>query len=562
MNNDRISATRLAVVLVLLSAAFLLLPALGSAQTAPEPQPEQVVGSPDIELVATEDRLHPGETQTVTLQVTNSGDIRRAGSTALEQRVTTARNLRFEVREDRLPDGMELRSGPVVAGSLPEGVGEPIQFTFDVDEDIEAGVHEIQIRTRYDFTRLAERTAGGTTSYRDFSRDRTKRVSFVVEDDSRFSVESVRSGVIAGDTGDFAVEVENIGNMEARNARLVLSSGESGVFFGGMQDRLPQKTVGFDDLAPGESTVVTVRAGADSDVTPGSYPIDATVRYDTPRGVTRESRSVTATLTVGDEQEFVTENVESTLRVGDDGNLRGEIRNEGPQAVSNAVVVFNPESRNINPRETEYAVGDLGVGESEEFSYRVAVSSEAEEGPRRSDAFVEFRNPDGDRRTSSAVDVNYGVAERIDEFDVESDISLAEGTSRAIEVDITNIRDETLTDIQAKVFTDSPLDSDDDEAFVSSLEPGETETLIFDLSASSGATAKSYSFSMDFRYDDERGDTKISETYRVPVQVTEREEDSNVVVLLALALVILLVLLAWWRRGSVKSALGNSDSGD
>jgi len=43
--------------------------------------------------------------------------------------------------------------------------------------------------------------------------------------------------------------------------------------------------------------------------------------------------------------------------------------------------------------------------------------------------------------------VSYGVAESIDEFDIESEISLAAGTSRAIEVDITNIKDEALTDI-------------------------------------------------------------------------------------------------------------------
>jgi len=43
---------------------------------------------------------------------------------------------------------------------------------------------------------------------------------------------------------------------------------------------------------------------------------------------------------------------------------------------------------------TEYAVGDLSVGDSAEFRYRVSVSSEAEEGPRLSDAFVEYRNPE------------------------------------------------------------------------------------------------------------------------------------------------------------------------
>ncbi|MDZ7689355.1 MAG: hypothetical protein U5J64_11720 [Halobacteriales archaeon] len=283
------------------------------------------------------------------------------------------------------------------------------------------------------------------------------------------------------------------------------------------------------------------------------------MRYDTSRGVTRESRSLTVPLSIGDEQEFVAENIESTLRVGDDGNLRGEIRNNGPRPVTDAVVVFNPDNRNVNPRETEYAVGSLGVDETSEFDFRVSVSSEAERGPRLSNAVVEYRNTDGERRTSSPVDINYGVSERIDEFDVESNISLTAGSSRAVEVEITNTKDETLTDIQAKIFTDDPLSSDDDEAFVSALEPGESDSLVFDLSATGGATPKAYSFSMDFRYDDERDDTTVSDTYRVPVQVTESEESSSTPVLLVVVVLVVVAGLVWWKRDAITSALDRSE---
>jgi len=388
------------------------------------------------------------------------------------------------------------------------------------------------------------------------SRERTERIEYIVEDDARFSVDAVSSAVVAGDTGDYVVQVENTGTRTARSPRMVFSSDESGVFFGGLDDRLPQKTVGFDDLEPGETATVTTRAGADSDVTAASYPVDTFVRYETDRGVTRESGTSTAILGVDDEQDFVTENVTSSLRVGDDGDLHGEIRNNGPQAVTNAVVVFAPENRNINPRETEYAVGDLGVGDSAEFRYRVAVSSEAEEGPRQTDAVVEYRNPDGDKRTSSPADVNYDVAERTDEFDLETDVSLAAGSSTDIEVEVTNIKDETFTDVQAKMFTDSPLDSDDDEAFIPSLEPGESETIVFDLSASGGATAKTYSASVDFRYDDERDETKISQTYRVPVDVTESEEGG--VPWLPIAVVLVVAGAGWWYRDVITGKVSDA----
>jgi len=44
-------------------------------------------------------------------------------------------------------------------------------------------------------------------------------------------------------------------------------------------------------------------------------------------------------------------------------------------------------------------------------------------------------------------------------------------------------------------------------------------TIVFQLSADGGATEKTYPVKMDFQYDDEDGDTIISDTYQVPVDV-------------------------------------------
>ncbi|MFW5929989.1 MAG: COG1361 S-layer family protein, partial [Halobacteriota archaeon] len=104
----------------------------------------------------------------------------------------------------------------------------------------------------------------------------------------------------------------------------------------------------------------------------------------------------------------------------------------------------------------------------------------------------------------------------------------------------------TYTDVQAKMFTDSPLDSADDEAFISEIEPGETETVVFDLSASGGAQTKTYGVSFDFRYDDERNDTKVTDTYREPVDVTPAEAG------VPWALVAIVILLGggayYWKK--------------
>jgi len=527
-----------------------------SAQTAQQTEDTQVIGSPDIDLAASDNRVQTGTTRTVSVQVANSGDITRAGPSDLEARVTTARTVRFDVNDRRLPDGLEVRSGPVLAGLVPEGGAEPIAFTFDVTDGIDTGSYRVPVTVSYDYTRLAERTSGGVTRYRDFSAEETEYFTLVVEDDARFSVSAVGSEVIAGDTSDYALRVENRGTEDARNPRVTLAADQTGVFFGGMGTRQPTKTVTVSgSLASGESALVTVTAGADSDVVPASYPVDATVRYETPGGVTRESTTVTTRVRVGDEQTFGVEGVESELRVGEDGNLRGTVRNEGPRNVTNAVVVFDPESGNVNPQQTEYAVGDLGAGETAEFDYRVAVSSEADDGPRRSSVAVEYRDNEGDRHTSDSVDVTYDVAEERDEFALTSDTTLSAGSSTVAEVEVTNRRDETLRDIQARMFTNDPLSNGGEESYVQELEPGESATVSFDLSAGGGATPKTYAATVDFRYDDSENESQISDTYRVPVEVTAPSDGGGGPPLLPI-FALLVVGVAWWKRDALRGAIG------
>jgi sialidase-1 len=550
MDSRLVLATALVLVgLILAPSAASAQPAGGATETA------QVVGSPDIELAASDNRLRTGTTQTVTVQVANSGDISRAGPSDLERRVTTARNVRFEVDDRRLPDGLEVRSGPVLAGSVPEGGAQPISFTFDVSDELDAGSYRLPVTVSYDFTRLAERTAGGQTRYRDFSTDETEYVTLIVEDDARFSVEAVRSEVIAGDSADYVLRVENTGTATARNPRVALSADQTGVFFGSLGAGQPTKTVGVADaLAPGEATRFSVTAAAESGVTPASYPVDATVRYETTGGVTRESVPSTVSLAVGSEQEFSVEDIESGLRVAEDGNLRGMVRNKGPRNVTNAVVIFDPESDNVNPRETEYAVGDLSVGDTARFDYRVAVSSEAEGGPRRSSVVVEYRDAEGDRRTSEPVDVSYDVADERDEFSLASDVSLAAGSSTVAEVEVTNVKGETLRNIQARMFTDDPLSDGGSESYVQSLEPGETTTVSFDLSAGGGATPKTYAATVDFRYDDSENESQISDTYRVPVEVSAPSGGGGGPPVLPIA-VLLVVAVAWWKRDALRGAI-------
>ncbi|MEA5388382.1 hypothetical protein VB779_15955 [Haloarculaceae archaeon H-GB11] len=114
-------------------------------------------------------------------------------------------------------------------------------------------------------------------------------------------------------------------------------------------------------------------------------------------------------------------------------------------------------------------------------------------------------------------------------------------------MDVTNTGNETLTNIGAEMFADDPISVSDSEGFINRLEPGETETVKFTVSAAGSATPKSYPVSVDFQYDDSDGDTLLSDTYRLPVTVTEREGGSgNLPIIVGLVAILVVGVGGYW----------------
>ncbi|MFP4631970.1 MAG: COG1361 S-layer family protein [Halobacteriales archaeon] len=528
----------------LLVLAPLAVGAVGAQDADVGPDPV-VQGEPEFELGASDNRFEPGEAAELTITPSNNGHVWGSGPEELRQRVQTARNTRFEVEERRLHDDISVHSGAVVAGSVPEGSAEPISFQIELDEDIRPGTYDVPVEISYDYTRRATYFRG-YPRYTDSSKTERETVTVVVEDDAHYRVvDSSTEGVQAGDDGRLHVDLENTGTRTAHDPRVTFTTTTDDVYFGSPDDPGSSRTVSVDDIEPDETREVSVRTGATSSATAGGYGVDVEVAHENDGGVVRRSRPMRTSVDVEGEQNFTVSDVESTLEVGDEGTIEGTVTNEGPSSVDDAVLVFQPSDGNVDPRETEYSLGDFEAGETRDFSYRVSVSSEAEEAPKQSTMNVRYRNEFDDTREQDVV-FDYDVAGERDEFELDSNMSVAAGESDEVEVEVTNTDPHTYTDVQAKMFTDSPLDSADDEAFISEIEPGETETVVFDLSASGGAQTKTYGVSFDFRYDDERNDTKVTDTYREPVDVTPAEAG------VPWALVAIVILLGggayYWKK--------------
>ncbi|MCY4732637.1 exo-alpha-sialidase [Natronomonas gomsonensis] len=276
--------------------------------------------------------------------------------------------------------------------------------------------------------------------------------------------------------------------------------------------------------------------------------------FETPDGYQRVDDGPTTSVSPVAEQRFSIGDIESDLYVGEAGNIHGTVTNEGPLNARNVVVKYAGESPNIVPLEDSVAVGTLEAGESGEFRLPIEVSSEAEAITRSANIVVQYRDEDFDAKTYRELELLFDVDPKRDRFDVAvTNRTIETGGTRTLSVDVTNNLNETVSDVEARMFADDPMSTGNtDTGYVQSIDPGETVTMQFDLAASGSATPGStYPISFDFRFDDSDGDSQLSNTIRAPVDVTESTDDGFSLPFIGGLLLIALAAVGgvvWYRR--------------
>ena len=484
---------------------------------AGQAQSDAVVrGRPDLSVMLPDSTVTPGRTNELTLQVANDGTL-NFGSAENRQIVTTARNVRVEADAGGTP--MTVETDQMGIGSVTEDQPREFSVAVDVPDDIEPGTYDLDVELRYSY-RSFQGGAPIGSSANERTRVITEEVEIEVKDRARFAVVGVDADAQIGDSGTLTVDVENTGSEPAYRADVGLTSTASGLTFGGADS----STARLGELAPGETSTVTYDVTVVPDSPVREYAINADVRFEDPEGISRTDEDLSFGVFPQAEQEFTIDDVSSDLRVGEDGDLVGTVTNDGPATARNVVVRYADDSPNVIPIEDSVAVGTLEAGESVEFRLPLEISGEAEAIGRVAGLTVRYRNDDDELRRYDDVEAVYTVGAERDDFLVEVDDREVEtGSTQTINVTVTNNLDETVSDVEARLFADSPLDSENDEGFTESLEPGESTTMTFTLSADGGATAKTYPVSFDFRYDDADGNSQLSDTSRVAITLVESE---------------------------------------
>ncbi|KTG07598.1 COG1361 S-layer family protein [Haloferax profundi] len=485
-----------AVLLVLASVPMGVV-----AQEAPEEErtPNKV---PVFRAYVVNPVVQPGEETTVTVGFSND-------PVKPEDVSKTAENVRVELRSANTP--FVVRTGDVFVGTMNDSDTREVEFAVEAPENIAAGEYDLRLRVTYEFDNAHRRT---------YNLD----VPLRVEERVRFAVVGSDSTVPVGGQGAVALTIQNVGELDARNTVVAVTSQSPEVTFDGTETA----TQFAPEWPVGENRTFVYDTSLSANGSTRGYVLAVDIVYEDPDGARSQYSPLAAGFLPVAEQSFSLENVESTLRVGDDGKLVGTVVNDGATPVRNVVVELSLPEGSATATETEYAVGDLAPGASAPFSFDVQVAEGADAGPRQYTATVTYRDTEGERRTSDDIDIRVDVAPSSPEFDVTVDEgTVAPGRSGELRVTVVNDRDETLRDISAKIYLEDPLSSGDSEAFVDELGPGESATLVFDVAAAGSALEKDYPVELDFRYENEEGDTTISDAYRVPVRVEAVENGGS-----------------------------------
>jgi len=534
-------------------------------------EPSDTVGEPELAVTLADPVVEPGTETTVELTIVNTGQI-EAGAT-LDEATATARGLTVTVDDEDAP--VEVDSETTAIGSLPPGesVTVPLSVTAPASADGDEG--ELDVEVEYTYTEIDDdNEADDETDTDSFD------VPIEVGDRSRFTIEDVETDAQVGTDGVVDVELENVGAADAENVRVTARSPTGGVTIGagsgggavtGVDDAEERADTNGDnngnaDVPPTNGNGVATESGAfvgefdegddetvsfdsriDPDLGVESYLLELTVVYEDEDGILRESATLATAVEPTGPQTFALGDVDSTLEVGESGTITARLQNIGPSAVGTPVVSAEPASDRIDIGESRVAVEDLEENESANVSFEADVSGEADPGPRPVTFTVEYGV--GDERLDSDPFVRrVAVGDDEPAFTITAaDAEVPAGTTETVRLNVTNNRAEELSNINVFLYPDGPLDVDADEAFITGLDPGETETVTVGVTADEGADPRAYPLEADVRYDSETDDDLISQVYQVPINVTEPPDDNG----LLPSLVSLLGVVALLVGGAV-----------
>jgi hypothetical protein len=469
----------------------------------------QAEGEPVLDATVADNRLVPGEEQTLQVTLTNEGELsQRSPNPGENQRVTTARGLSVEADDEDVP--LNVRTGTQSIGSLPEGGTASLPIAVSVDEDADPGTYDLPIEVNY--THASQVTA---RSEETSTVNETLNATVVIEDDARLSVLEVEPTVRVGSTDTVAVTVENTGTEIARDATLTEQSRNADLTVGGSASA----TRYLGEWETGEQRTVAVETTVARTATPQPYAVDVSLEYEDARGTRSTSETRTVAITPRAQQTFSVVETESAVAVGDEGTVSVTMRNEGPLNASDATVRLastSPDLAFSGSGSATRFVGEWASNETRTLTYDLKATQGADTREYALEATVSYQDEDGDSETAPtrSIGVQPGPEQSFTIDNVSATLAVgAEGNLRGT---VTNTGDAAVRNAVVVFQTQKEtITAIEREHPVGDLGPGGSSSFHIPLEISESAESGPQQYSLSIQYRNQNGDRQESDTFDV-----------------------------------------------
>lgn len=254
----------------------------------------------------------------------------------------------------------------------------------------------------------------------------------------------------------------------------------------------------------------------------------------------------------------------SELMAGSEGILSITFKNVGEKIARDAIVRITNVQYPFTLIDSESFLGNLNPEDTAEAKLKVSIDKDAIEKNYGLKLEIEYKDEHGYTRTdsnlilaavgthnSSTSNNNNNISSAIPvyikkkaEFEiVQVNSEFRAGSEAILRITFKNTGDRVAKDAVARISAVDPFSSTDDQSFLGTLNPGDTAVGIFKVSIDKDATPKTYGINCEIKYNDEQGDSQISDIMKAPVEVKPAISIREKLIANLWILVILVVVL-------------------
>lgn len=208
------------------------------------------------------------------------------------------------------------------------------------------------------------------------------------------------------------------------------------------------------------------------------------------------------------------------VNAGTEGTVLLTVQNTGHEDGKKTVLkIARNDNSPVVPSQSSVYVGDFPVGATASGTFRISVSSDAEEQVYPLDVFVTYEDNEGDTVTSDTETIGIPVGGKVAFAIVSDPAEMTTGQKKVITILYQNTGGATVYNAQARISAVDPFTCSDDVAFLGTVEPGETKEAAYEISVDSSATEKEYGIDSEVRYRDALDNSRVTDPLKVRIRI-------------------------------------------